>query len=95
MDMKVWEIILVSAVVLIALGARMYFRAKHLSQRSRVALSFVALGLMGVTCLRSNEFGWAPYCMLGFGAFVLIASLLFLRNFTKSSSEDSSVKGSG
>lgn len=84
------DVMAVMAVVAIALTTRLYFRAHRLSGRGRIVMTTVALGLMGLWCLRASEFRPASYCMLAFGAFVLIASLLFLRRFEKTSSENSS-----
>lgn len=82
----VWPVIILIMVTIIA---RLYFRQHRLRQWQRTTLVIVALLLMATWCVRTNEFGIAPWCMLGFGAFVLIASLLFLRRFDQKSSNKS------
>jgi hypothetical protein len=88
------ELLLLAVVVVVGVVARQLFRRRHLGHRQRVALSCVAVLLMGALCVRPGESSAAGYCMIGFGTFVLVTSLFFLRRFERETAAKKDV-GSG
>lgn len=88
------DLVIVGAVFLVAVVSRHAFRKKALEFRKRVALSVVALVLLGIWCGQANESSSAAYCIVAFGCFVLVASLVFLRRFEKKALEEKKL-GSG
>jgi len=91
---SVTELLLLAVVVVVGVASRQLFRRRKLSHRQRVALSCVAVVLMGALCVRPDESGAAGYCIMGFGAFVLVTSLFFLRRFERETAAKKDV-GSG
>ncbi len=88
------DVVIVGAVFLVALISRHAFRKRALAFRKRVVLSVLALVLLGLWCGQASESSSTAYCILGFGCFVLVASLIFLRRFEKKTLEEKKL-GSG
>ncbi len=68
----------IAAVVVVAVGAALWFRRKPLTQGQRLVFVFVAIGLMGWNFLSQGPLQWGRVALVVIGGGVLLAAAKFL-----------------
>lgn len=68
----------IAAVLVVAVGAALWFRRRPLTQVQRVVFALLAVGLMAVHFLREGHLHWGKVVLLVVGGAVLLAAIRFL-----------------